>query len=202
MNLDARSLAVCFIVLSSACSAQSLPQGFFSIGQFELGKATIDDVQSHFGPNKPYAIEPGDGADVAVCYSNGMGASSPAIIFVTGALGGWKEITAFRLMRRGKQQCRLTAVRLSEISTGNGLALNTKWQVVAHALSRSKPLISATQLRVEEVYQRRPTDDEAARMRRSNADPGQVMFDVVDTVGASFRHGVVDCLHVRRLVSY
>lgn len=202
MKGDARLLVVCALVLSLPCSAQSLPQGIFSIGHFEVGKATIDDVQSHFGPNKPYAIESGDGADVAVCYSNGMASSAPAIVFETGALGGWKEITAYRLTKRDKHQCRLTNVPLSAMSTGNGLTLNAKRQLVANALSRSKPVMSPTKMRVEEVYQRTPTDAEAARMRRSNADPSQVKFDVVDTVEIRFKRGVVDDLYVRRLVSY
>jgi hypothetical protein len=183
--------------------AQSLPQEIFAIDRFEIGKATIEDVQSHFGPNKPYAIEPSDGADVAVCYSNGVSSSAPAILFETGALGAWEKITAYRLTKRGNRQCSLTSVSLSTMVTRNGLTLDTKRRVVVNVLRRTKSLISTTEkIRLEEVYQREPTKEEAARMHRANPDSNQIKFDVVDTVEIGFKRGAVNNLYVRRLVSY
>lgn len=188
--------------LAFLCSAQSLPKGLFSIGQFEIGKATVDDVQSRFGVNKPSPIEPGDGADVALCYSNGASPSAPTIVFETGALGGWKDITAYRLTKRGKRRCQLTDASLLAMSTANGLSFRSKRELVERALSQSRPRTSGANMRVEEVYRRRPTDSEAARMRRSGSDPNQIEFDVVDTVEVRFKHGVVADLYVKRLVSY
>jgi hypothetical protein len=57
-------------------------------------------------------------------------------------------------------------------------------------------------MRVEEVYRRRPTESEAARMLRSGSNPNQIEFGVVDTVEVQFKHGVVNDLYVRRLVAY
>ena len=187
--------------LAFPCAAQSLPQGLFLIGQFEIGKATVDDVQSRFGVNKPSPIEPGDGADVALCYSTGASPSAPTIVFETGALGGWKEITAYRLTKRGKRRCQLTDASLTAISTANGLSFRTRRELVERALSQSKPTTSWANMRVEEVYRRKPTDSEAGRIRRSGSDPN-IEFDVVDTVVVRFKHGVVDDLYVKRLVSY
>lgn len=201
----------CFVKLIAAlhlsalwfpCVAQTLPQGLFSIGPFEIGKATVDDVQSRLGVNKPSPIEPGDGADVALCYSVSTSPTAPAVVFETGALGGWKDITAYRLTKRGKRPCQLTDASLMAMSTANGLNFRTKRQTVERALSQSKPTTSGVNLRVEEVYRRRPTESEAARMRHSGSNPDRVEFDVVDTVEVRFKHGLVDDLYVKRLVSY
>jgi hypothetical protein len=194
--------SVCVLALSLPCSPQSLPEGIFSVGQFKIGQATFDDVLSHFGPNKPYPLQPGDGADLAMCYSNGTGSTAPAIVFETGALGGWQEITAYRLTHRSKRQCRLTSVPVLKMATRNGFLLSTSRQVVINALGRSNATKSVARLRAEDVYQRAPTDEEAARMRGSNADPTGFKFDVVDMVDVRFKGGVVDELYVRRLVSY
>ena len=138
--------------LAFPCAAQSLPQGLFLIGQFEIGKATV-------------------------------------------------EITAYRLTKRGKRRCQLTDASLTAISTANGLSFRTRRELVERALSQSKPTTSWANMRVEEVYRRKPTDSEAGRIRRSGSDPN-IEFDVVDTVVVRFKHGVVDDLYVKRLVSY
>src|SRR5688572_21466753 len=85
--------------------AQSLPNELFFIGQFEIGRSTLDDVRSQFGQSKQFALEAGDGADIAVCYCNRSAASAPTIVFETGALGGWTVITAYRLTKRGRMRC-------------------------------------------------------------------------------------------------
>lgn len=194
--------ALHFSALGFPCAAQTLPQGLFSVGQFEIGTATVDDVQSRLGVNKPSPIELGDGADVALCYSAGTSPSAPTIVFETGALGGWKEITAYRLTKRGKGRCKLTDASLMAMSTANGLNFRTERKLVERMLSQSKLTNSGESIRVEEVYRRRPTESEAARMRRSGLDPDQVAFDVVDIVEVRFKHGVIDDLYVKRLVSY
>lgn len=188
--------------LALPCVAQTLPQGLFSVGQFEIGKATLEDVQSRLGVNKPSPVGSGDGADMALCYSVGTSPSAPTVVFETGALGGWKEITAYRLTKRGKRRCQLMDASLMPMSTANGLKFRTKRQQVENVLSLSKPTTSGLNIRVEEVYRRRPTASEAARIRRSGADPDRMEFDVVDIVEVRFKHGVVDDLYVKRLVSY
>ena len=57
-------------------------------------------------------------------------------------------------------------------------------------------------VRMEQVYQRKATPDEATRIRL--ADPGttQLAFDVVDTVEVRFKGSVVGDLYVKRLISY
>jgi len=191
--------ACALVLLALPCLVQSLPQEIFAIDRFEIGKTTLEDVQSHFGPNKPHPIELGDGADIAVCYLNGTASSAPAILFETGALGAWKEITAYRLTKRGNHQCSLTSVPLSTISTSNGLTFNTKRRFVFDILHQSKLAVSTTaRIRIEEVYQRAPTDEEAARMSISSADTSQIKFEVVDTVEIGFRGGAVDDLYVKR----
>jgi hypothetical protein len=185
-----------------ACGAQTLPQGLFSIGQFEIGKSTVDDVQSHFGVNKPVPIEPGEGADVALCYSTSGSPLAPTIVFETGALGGWSEVTAYRITRRGQRRCQLTNAALGTMSTGNGLNLNTARKLVVRVLRQSKPTVSGERIHVEEVYRRKPTESEAARMRLSGSDPEQIEFDVIETVEVRFKRGVLDELYVKRLVSF
>jgi hypothetical protein len=187
--------------LGTQCTAQTLPQGLFSIGPFEIGEATVEDVQSQFGVNRPAPIEPGEGADVALCYSASTSPSAPTVVFQTGALGGWKRITAFRLTKRGKRPCQLADAALMAMSTANGLGLKTKRPLVVQILSESKPMTSGRSMRVEQIYQRRPTESEAAQIRRSGSDPDQIVFDVIDTVEVRFKDGVVDDLFVRRLVS-
>lgn len=190
-----------FFLLATACSAQTLPEGLFTIGKFELGKATISDVQTYFGPGKLRSLERGDGPDRAVCYSNGSTASAPTVVLETGALGGWKEITAYRLTTRQKRQCDTTAVRIADLSTGNGLRLFSAKKTALQAIKKPASTSSA-RVRAEQVYQRKAMPDEAIRIR--SADPGatQLAFDVVDAIEIQFKGNVVNDLYVKRLVSY
>jgi hypothetical protein len=200
MNRCAQLSSVSALVLATSCIAQTLPEGLFSIGKFEIGKTTINDVQSHFGLSELRSIERGDGADRAVCYSNGHTKSAPTIVFETGALGGWKDITAYRLTKRQKRQCAPTAVPIAELSTGNGLHLRSTKHVALQALNKS--FTSSAKVRVEQIYQREATPDEVARISSTNRDATQLAFDVVDTIEVRFKGNVVDDLYVKRLVSY
>jgi hypothetical protein len=201
MNNCAQLLSALLFVLATSSAAQTLPEGLFTLAKFELGKATISDVQAHFGPSTLRPLEPGDGPDRAVCYSNGRTASAPTVIFETGALGGWKEITAYRLTTRHRRQCDATAVSIEDLSTGNGLQLFAAKKTALQAINKPETASSA-KVRVEQVYQRKATPDEATRIRL--ADPGttQLAFDVVDAVEVRFKGSVVDDLYVKRLVSY
>jgi hypothetical protein len=201
MKLSNLISAMCLSVLALQCAAQTLPQALFSIGEFEIGSATVADIQFRFGVNKPRPIEPSDGSDIALCYSNSKSSSAPAVVFESGALGGWKEITAYRLTKRGKRYCRLTNIPLAMMSTVNGLRLGARRQLVERILREAKPRTTGTSMLVEEAYRRRPTASEAARLRRLRVDP-QVEFDVIDIVEVRFENDIVRDLYVKRLVSY
>lgn len=201
MNRLAPLLLVSAFVLSTSCAAQTLPKGLFSVGKFELGNATISDVQAYFGSAEIRPLETGNGPDIAVCYSNGNTAASPTVVFETGALGGWKEITAYRLTTRQKRRCVSTAVSIAELSTGNGLHLLSPKRAVLQALNKLSSR-SPAKTRIEQVYQRNATPDEVTRIRSANRDATQLAFDVIDTIEVRFKGNVVNDLYVKRLVSY
>ena len=182
-------------------TAQTLPEGIFSLGGFELGKATISDVQAYFGPSKLRPLEAAAGPDRAVCYSNGSVGGAPTVVFETGALGGWKEITAYRLTTRHRRRCNPTTVSIAKLSTGNGLHLLSARSVVLQALNKPISTTSA-KVRVEQVYLRKATPSEAARIRSADLGATRLAFDVVDTIEIGFKGNAVDDLYVKRLVSY
>jgi hypothetical protein len=194
-------LPMLVLILVGKCVGQTQPEGLFFVDKFELGKATISDVQAYFGPSKLYALERGDGADRAVCYSNGTAKSSPTVIFETGALGGWKEITAYRLTSQNGRRCVFTATRIAMLSTGNGLHLFAARDVALRSIN-APSTTSSSKVLIEQVYQRDATPVEAARIRSTNPDATQLAFDVVDTIEVRFKDNVVDDLYVKRLVSY
>jgi hypothetical protein len=201
MKKFAQLLSASVYVLATSCGAQTLPEGLFWIGKFELGQATISEVQTYFGPSELRPLELGDGPDKGVCYSNGNKASSPTIVFETGALGGWKEITAYRLTKRHQRKCEPTAISISELSAGNGLRLLSDRRAAMQALNTppSKSLITT---RVQQVYQRKAMPEQANRMRKAYSDATDFAYDVVDTIEVRFKNNVVNDLYVKRLVSY
>jgi hypothetical protein len=201
MKKFAQLLSASVYVLATSCGAQTLPEGMFSIGKFELGKATTSDVQTYFGPSELRPLELGDGPDRGVCYSNGNTASSPTIVFETGALGGWKEITAYRLTKRHKRKCEPTAISIAELSTGNGLHLLSARRAVTQALD-TPPSKSPTTTRVEQAYQRKATPEEVNRIRKVDPDATHFVYGVVDTIEVRFKNNFVSDLYVKRLVSY
>lgn len=201
MKNCAQLLSASLFALATSSAAQSLPEGLFTIAKLELGKATISDVQALFGPSTLRPLEAGDGSDKAVCYSNGRRASAPTVVFETGALGGWKEITAYRLTTRHRRDCDVTALSIVDLSTGNGLQLFVAKKTLLQTINKLE-ITSSAKVRVEQVYQRQATLDEVARIRLFDPGATQLAFDVVDVVEARFRGGVADDLYVRRLVSY
>jgi hypothetical protein len=201
MKKFAQLLSASVYVLATSCGSQTLPEGMFSIGKFELGKTTTSDVQTYFGPSEFRPLELGDGPDRGACYSNGNTAFSPTIVFETGALGGWTEITAYRLTKRHKRKCEPTVISIAKLSTGNGLHLLSDRRAATKALN-TPPSKSPITIRVEQAYQRKATPEEVNRIRKAYPDATHFAYDVVDTIELRFKNNVVDDLYVKRLVSY
>lgn len=189
------------VALSVNCTAQTLPEGLFTVGNFEIGKATMEGIQSHFGPGKLRIIEPGDGADKALCYRNGITPSSPTIVFETGALGGWKNITSYRLSYKSGSRCAQTSISIEGLLTGNGLKLLATKDAASMALNKPLPASTAT-TRVEQVYQKKGPAHGVAVNTGVNQTLVETTFDVVDTVEMRFKRGAIVDLYVKRLVSH
>jgi hypothetical protein len=195
-------LPVLALILATKCAAQTLPSGLFSIGKFELGKATIDDIQRYFGPSELRPLEQGDGPERALCYSNGNKASSPTVVFETGALGGWKEITAYRLTTRHQLRCKFTMIGITELLTGNTLHLRSSKNDTFQAIDKSLFKYFKNKMHLEQAYQRQATLDELLKIRSANPYAAPFKFDVLDIVEIKFKGNWLNELYVKRLVSY
>jgi len=67
-----------------------------------IGRETLDDVRSRFGAANAFRVPPNSAsANDEICYSSAAPADETRVIFASGPMGGWSEVTEFQVLSRG-----------------------------------------------------------------------------------------------------
>ena len=74
----------------------TIPEGNLSILGVTILKSTLNEVQDKFG--KAYVLKEKEHAPNVICYCSDDSSDNTALIFKSGAMGGWTTITQFELV--------------------------------------------------------------------------------------------------------
>src|SRR5450755_3190242 len=69
-----------------------------SILGLAIGRSSLKDVEAKLGPSKTARVSRDEESDVSVCYVSPT--DGTVLVFYSGAMGGWKDITWFALWSR------------------------------------------------------------------------------------------------------
>lgn len=75
--------------------AQSIPPSAVAVAGVMIFRIGLTDLQTKFGSAPVARLSPREGSPLALCYLAG----DVALIFRAGAMGGWKRVTGFTVMR-------------------------------------------------------------------------------------------------------
>lgn len=174
----------------------------FTIGSFQLGKTTLNDVSGFLGLAPSQKRD--DGLVSTHCYFSGSEHQFVVMQFEASVLGGLKRLTGMgvRVSDKPPEKCTHTNVSLGSMQIGGGLALGqSEKEFKAHIPVRF--VRRGAQLVYERGYQRKMTDEELTLMRQQWPDmPSPSFFEVVESIQAKFRAGALQSYEVRRTESY
>src|SRR2546422_2992118 len=85
---------------------KDVPAGIFTLDHTTIGITTLDEIQKRYGRAEPSGVNGDEEADVAVCYVHRSAKAEAFVVFESGVMGGYTNITSFRLSRqRGSGYC-------------------------------------------------------------------------------------------------
>lgn len=145
------SLAMSLAWAGSADSVRDFPdelknvrKGRLSLADITLldvriGRETLDNIQSRFGTAKSFPKpSKGAGADNKLCYSSNSPADETRVIFGSGPMGGWSQVTYFQVLSRPSQKLSCTSSNrvFRTVATESGIRLGMPLQELRTKLGR------------------------------------------------------------------
>src|SRR2546429_7490493 len=93
---------------------------------FAIGNASVKDVQAKLGSAKIERVSREEESDTAMCYVSPV--DGTVLVFYSGAMGGWKDITWFAIWSReapypNPSQCASSPLISQNLATDSGLRL-------------------------------------------------------------------------------
>lgn len=195
------------VLLASAfCASVSLaaeiPPATFSIDNATVGVTTLADIQEIYGAAEASRVGREDEADVRICYAYSSSKGRSFLIFESGVMGSFKQITGFRISTiRPSGNCVSTKTDVGVLETRNGVRLGQsladfKKAIPVEFKRRGSELIYET------LSQRAATQEELKRLRAKWPNEKQDYFDVTITLSAKFKDNRLVDFYVHKIESY
>jgi hypothetical protein len=97
-----------------------------TILELRIGRASLKDVQAKLGSANLTRVAHGEESDVSICYVSAI--DGTVLVFYSGAMGGWKNITWFALWSREAafphaSQCMSSKAVSRSLHTKSGIRL-------------------------------------------------------------------------------
>jgi len=191
---------------SASCASVSLgaeiPPATFSIDNATVGVTTLADVQKIYGAAEASRVGREDEADVRICYAYSSSKGTSFLIFESGVMGGFKQITGFRISTvRPSGKCVSTKIDVSALETRNRVRLDQSLVDFQKAIPVEFKR-RGSELIYEAVSQRAATQEELKRLRAKWPNEKQDYFDVTITVSARFKDNRLIDFYVHKIESY
>jgi hypothetical protein len=194
---------VTFIVCVGEAFAGGLPQNIFSVGDITVGISTLTDVKKVYGAAAPVKVRLAeDESDVTICYAYTSTIGTSFVAFETGAMGGFKNVTGYRISTtHPRGRCTPTERDVGALTAENGIRLGQSLADFEKAIP-VQFTAHGSELSYKEVGKRQPTADELKRMRASSSDESQYYFDVTIVIKARFNDRRLMDLYVHKIESF
>jgi hypothetical protein len=173
---------------------------------FAIGHASLKDVQAKLGSARIERVSREEESDVAICYVSP--ADGTVLVFYSGAMGGWKDITWFALWS-GKaafadaSRCTPSAQVSQNLTTASGLRLGlTQGQLNRIAGTPTK--VSGSSAKYDYLCRRKMSQEEITRFKTANnwdvtTDP---YFDRTSWIDVYFKDAAASRIEIGEIESY
>ena len=170
-----------------------------------ISRASLKDVQAKLGKATIERVSRDEESDTAICYLSP--ADGTVLVFYSGAMGGWTDITHFALWSRAamyphRSQCTASTLVSQNVATASGLRLGlTQKQLEEIA---GKPTKSgAVTSKYEYLCRRKMTADEINRFKDANNwdATSDAYFDRMSWINVRYARSLVSRIEVGRIES-
>jgi len=177
-----------------------------SILGLAIGHASLKDVQARLGNARTVPVSKEEESDVALCYVSPT--DGTVLIFYSGSMAGWVDVTGFALWAREAQyprasDCLSSKLVSRSLATTGGVRLGLTKEELQRLLGQPTGFGKAS-IKYQYVCRRKMTDDEIKRFKTVNnwdvaSDP---YFDVSSTVDVRLIDSQVSRLQISKIESY
>jgi len=141
-----------------------------TILDFTLGNTSLKDVQQRMGSAKVERVTKAEESDIAICYVSPK--DGTVLIFYSGAMGGWEDLTWFALWSRKAAYPRVASCTPSEsvfhnLTTRSGLRLGLS-QREANQISGTPTKISRSTMKYDYICRQRMTEEQIKKFKAVN----------------------------------
>lgn len=182
--------------------AAEIPFQAFSINNVTVGITTVDEILKTYGKTKISKTSRDDEADITMCYVFSSPKWKSFLVFESGVMGNFKQITGFRISVLPQNvECLPSKTDMDTLITGNGVYLGQS----LIDFKKSFPVKfqqQGSELIFEAVIQRTATPEELKKIQTNWPNETQNYFDVTITVKAMFKKNRLIDFYIHKVESY
>ena len=112
-----------FLGILPVGNAENLPNKIFRLGEIEIAKTPLDEIKKNYGGTEQFRISKNDGSDEFICYVQKLGKLKQYVVFETGEMGGYKQLTGFRISAKKPQNVCIPVSSEMPKATANGVSI-------------------------------------------------------------------------------
>lgn len=172
---------------------------------FAIGHASLVDVQAKLGSAKIERVSREEESDTAICYRSP--ADGTVLVFYSGAMGGWKDITWFAIWSREAafphaSQCASSTLVSQSVSTDSGLRLGLTKNEVAEIAGRPTK-VGPTSSKYEYLCLQKMTEEQIKGFKANNWDVTKDPYlDRMSWIDVRYVNSAAARLEIGRIESY
>jgi hypothetical protein len=194
--------------LCSEASAKKirLSEADLTVLGLTIGHSSLKDVQAKLGSATSRKVSREDESDIALCYVSQEDAT--VLVFYSGAMGGWADITEFEVWGREAMfprpsDCSPSNLVSRSLSTQSGIKLGLATEELARILGTPSKSGRAS-IKYECLCRRKMTVDEVARFKTSNGwdVTGDPYFNQSTWVDVRLNDSKVSRVQIGKIESY
>jgi len=171
-----------------------------------IGRASLKDVHAKLGSAKVTRVSRDEESDVSICYVSPS--DGTVLVFYSGAMGGWKDITWFALWSRkaafpSASRCTMSAEVSQNLSTQSGLRLGlTKAQF--EGIAGTPTSVATFSAKYDYICRQKMTDEQIRGFKtRNNWDvTNDPYFDRMSGIEVHFTDTMASRVEVAKIESY
>jgi hypothetical protein len=170
-----------------------------------IGRSSLEDVQEKFGRAEIERVSREEESDVSVCYISPI--DQTILVFYSGAMGGWKDVTWFAIWSREAafphaSQCASSTLVSQSVATDSGLRVGLTKKEVAGIAGRPTK-IGPTSSKYEGLCLQKMTEEQIKGFKANNWDVTKDPYlDRMSWIDVRYVNSIAARLEIGRIESY
>jgi hypothetical protein len=173
---------------------------------FAIGHASPKDIQARLGNTNAKRVSRDEESDVSICYVSPI--DGTVLVFYTGAMGGWIDITWFALWSRDAafpraSQCAPSKLVSQKLRTESGLGLGLT-KADSERIAGKPTERGSNSIKYNYLCRQKMTEEDIERFKTANnwdvrSDP---YFDRMSWIEVRYKDSIASRIEIGKIESY